>query len=322
MRGPRRRSSRSPRHRSSRRSEGVNSIDTPRHRNRVMPRRHHGSDRCQRERVGRERLERGGDCRRVAQIPRDAMDPGVSGSRQPAYHVAFGIADRQDHRRILLGGLGAQVGEGGIRHFAPLLVGFLLPLVASLLLRLDLVLQVVREDDAERRIRGREERVSLERLSGYAKRRLRHHDARRLDREEDCLLAEIGRPGGPERRVVVEDVEPPSERRDDQIVLPLLDRDVADFDRGEPALQLDPVSAPVLGEEQAELGPGEEEVPVDGVFLQRIDGAALGQVARDRAPGRALVVAPKHVGAKSPILWLSGCVDRVLSCEEAVRRLT
>src|SRR6185369_9832746 len=67
-------------------------------------------------------------------------------------------------------------------------------------------------------------------------------------------------------------------------------------DRRQAALQLDPLLAAVEREEEAELRPGEEEVGLLEVLHDRVDGPAPGQVAGDRGPRRALVVAPEEEG--------------------------
>jgi len=70
------------------------------------------------------------------------------------------------------------------------------------------------------------------------------------------------------------------------------------------------VLASVGGEEEPELGAGEEEVGIDVVLGQGVDGAVLRQVADDARPGLALVVALEEVGSEVAILVVvEGGVD-------------
>ena len=75
----------------------------------------------------------------------------------------------------------------------------------------------------------------------------------------------------PERRDVVDDPDPASVRREDEVVVARMDLEVADRDVGEvPALELRPRGAAVRRDPEAELGPEEKERRVDRVFLDHV----------------------------------------------------
>src|SRR5204863_3042387 len=68
------------------------------------------------------------------------------------------------------------------------------------------------------------------------------------------------------------------------------------------ALELDPLLPAVEREEEPELRAREEEVRLLEVLRDRVDGPALRQVARDRGPRRALVVAPVEMRREAAAL--------------------
>ena len=67
-------------------------------------------------------------------------------------------------------------------------------------------------------------------------------------------------------------------------------------------LELIPGGAAVPREENAELGPCEEQVRRHRIFGQRVDGPALGEVAGDRLPRATGVLAHEHVRFEVPLL--------------------
>src|SRR5262249_31749633 len=81
-----------------------------------------------------------------------------------------------------------------------------------------------------------------------------------------------------ERAHVVDDVEAAAVRRDDEVLVARVHEDVVDGDGGE-AAERDPVRAVVEGREEAELGPGVEEVGVGRVLADDLRGAVFGEIA-------------------------------------------
>ena len=164
-----------------------------------------------------------------------------------------------DDGRLLLTLLRAESVPRRVRHVLPLLDRLLFRRLPRLLQSLDLVLEVVGEDGAERRVRGGEERLSEEALLLQAVRGRGDEHPRALHGEDRGFPVEKLLRDSPERGVVVEDVEAAAERRRDEIALALLDGEVANRDDRHPALELDPFLPPVQREEDAELRSREEE---------------------------------------------------------------
>ena len=93
--------------------------------------------------------------------------------------------------------------------------------------------------------------------------------------------------------------------------MPLLDGQVAHHDGGQSDVQLGPLFAADLGEVEAELGAGEQQLGIDVILGERVDAAALGQVAADADPGLAAVGALDDVGLEVAILVVFvGHIDR------------
>ena len=133
--------------------------------------------------------------------------------------------------------------------------------------------------------------VALKRLARQAELRALDVEVRVARREERRLVRGDRRRHRAQRTVVVEDAEAAAERGDDEIVVPLLDPEVAHGDGREAALELDPLRAAVLRDEEAELRAGEEQLRIDAVFDERVAAAARRQVAGDRRPRLAAVAA-------------------------------
>ena len=69
-----------------------------------------------------------------------------------------------------------------------------------------------------------------------------------------------------------------------------MDFNVAHVDGGEVRLQLRPVLAAVLGVEQPELCPDEQQVGVDVIFRDGVRGAPVRQIAGDASPCAPAIV--------------------------------
>ena len=92
-----------------------------------------------------------------------------------------------------------------------------------------------------------------------------------------------------QRVIVVHDVHPASERSHDQIVVVLLDLQVAHGDDRHATLHGHPLQAAVDGGEQAEFGSAKQQIRVFVVLDDGVDGSAFGQIRRDGRPRFAAV---------------------------------
>ena len=249
----------------------------------------------------------------ITQVPRDALETGLDRTREPADDVARGIGDGENDRRILL----AALLEQGVprRHgdIAALGRDLLFLRLANLLLRLQLVLEVIGEHRAERRVGRREKRRAHETLlRPQAERGARDEHPGLLDREQRGLLGEqfVGRTtdGGQ----VVEDEKAAAKRGEDEVALAFLDREIADIDGGQAPLELDPALAGIGREEEAELGAAVEQPRLHRILQDGIDGAARGQVPGNGSPGLAPISALEHVRLEVALLVVvEGGVDGV-----------
>src|SRR5664280_2743228 len=163
-------------------------------------------------------------------------------------------------------------------------------------------LLVIGDDGGGRRVRPRVRGVAF-RPAARAERLLPHGAPRK---ERDVLLERLRREGA-ERREVVHDPDPAPVRRDDEVLLARLEREVADGDGREiAALELGPGLPRVERDPEPELGPEVEEAGPDGVLLDHVRPAAD---ARRRAgdplprlPGVARRVDPRrHVAEGVPV---------------------
>ena len=249
-------------------------------RQRALRRRREGSrDDGLRRRIGR----------RIAQVPGQALHPLGRFRLEAADHRSLVVENGQRDDRLLLLGLGAQRRQGRVGDVALLLDRLLLDLGARLLHRLGRLLEVPGESGAERRIVGGVEGLAEKTVLAIADPRAGDEEQGFAGREEHRLGVELLVVEAAQRLKVIEDVEAAAEGREDEVVLALLDREIAHLDRRQAALQLDPLLAAVGGEEEAELGAGEEEVPVARILDEGVDRAALRQVAGDRDPALAAV---------------------------------
>jgi hypothetical protein len=121
----------------------------------------------------------------------------------------------------------------------------------------------------------------------------------RAHREEMQVLASRGREVDEGRRVV-EDVDPPSVRAQDEIALPRVDEEVVDGD-GRQVLAPDrrPACPSIPAHPEGPLGPDEEDIGVLRVLADDADGAARGQVAGDCFPGLAMVGGEEEVDGEA-----------------------
>ncbi len=155
---------------------------------------------------------------------------------------------------------------------------------------------------AERRVRRREERLALVCLGAAAERPPLDVPLRPAHGEQLRLLLQGLLRDVAQRRVVVEYVEPATERGTDEIVLTCLDRQIAKRDVGRTARQLDPFTAAVDGEEDPELGTDEEQIRVDVILHEAPHDVPFREVAGDTGPATASIGALQHVGGEVAIL--------------------
>src|SRR6185437_7664614 len=94
-----------------------------------------------------------------------------------------------------------------------------------------------------------------------------------------------------ERTDIVENVDPPPVRSDDEVVRARLNDEIVDRHPWNAMRQLGPVRTAVDREEDTELRAGEQEVRLPRVLTHDLRRAAGRQVAGDRSPGLTVVVA-------------------------------
>src|SRR5207249_8297755 len=109
----------------------------------------------------------------------------------------------------------------------------------------DCLLQIVREGRAEGRIVGRVESLAQKSLAAHAILPRLDVEQSILHRQESRVPRKEVRRQAAQRRVVVEHIDTPPEGADYQIALPLLDRQVANGDGRQAALETVPFLAPV-----------------------------------------------------------------------------
>ena len=107
--------------------------------------------------------------------------------------------------------------------------------------------------------------------------------------EEDGVLADdrVGRLA--QGRDVVEDPQAAAVRRGDEVVVAGVDEEVVEGDRGHVQAEVGPARARVAAVVDAELGAEEEQVLVDRVLADDVDGLAVGDAGRGGGPGLAEV---------------------------------
>ncbi len=116
----------------------------------------------------------------------------------------------------------------------------------------------------------------------------------------------------PERRVVVQHVETAAEGRADEIVLTLLNDEVAERDIRHAASELGPLVAAIHGEEHAELRAEKQQLRVDVVLDDAPENVPIGQVRRDAPPAAAAVLAFQQVRRKvARLVVVDDDIDRV-----------
>ena len=228
--------------------------------------------------------------------------PGATRRRERSF-ACGAVGDGQE--RLLSASSSSSAGDlllCRIRRRRLLLLGGARRVLSALLQRLWCLANPVGDHRAIRRVLGHPVLFTLEPacLAGF--RHLHHSE---LAGEDVAILLENLSRRLPERRVVVQDVEAPAERREDEVVLAFLHRQVAHGNGGEVVAQADPLLAAVDGEEQAELGADEEEIGID-VILGK---ASVGPLA-GRSPAIDVQVTPRFAlfrmyGLKSSFLWLS-----------------
>ena len=114
--------------------------------------------------------------------------------------------------------------------------------------------------------------------------------------EQGGVLAEDGVGRLAQGRDVVEDPEAPAVGRGDEVVVARVDEEVVDGDRGHVQRQAGPARAAVAAEEDPEFRAQEEEVLVDRVLADDVDGLAVGDAGGDGRPGLAEVGRLEDVG--------------------------
>ena len=232
--------------------------------------------------------------------------------------VALFIRHDHHHRRLDLALLGAQLIERRIRRLravrlvALALIDLRLGLLALFAAAFQIVLQVVREEGAERRVRRGEVRLPLKRLARQPELRPLDVQLRVARREDRRFVGGDGRRHRAQRPHVIEHPEAAAERGDDEIVAALLKPEVAHRDGRKIALERNPRRAAVLRDEEAVLRPQVEELRIDAILHERIDAAARGKVPPDRDPCLPAVATPKHVRFEvAGLVVVEGGVDDV-----------
>ncbi len=222
------------------------------------------------------------------------MDPRGRRAVHTVDDRAVLVPDHHLYHGALLPHLGLEGVPAGERHVPPFLDSPL-ALLAIGLQRLVAVPQPVGEHGAERRVLGRPLLRALGVLDA-----LRPVPERRPGVEQHRLA---GEPVGAlaQRGVVVEDEDPAPERRRHQVLAVPVEHHVAERD-GRRAGQLRPLVAAVYGEEDAELGGGEEEVRVHVVLDRPPDQVPVRQVAGDGGPRAAPVRALHEVRREVAVL--------------------
>ena len=82
-----------------------------------------------------------------------------------------------------------------------------------------------------------------------------------------------------QRGVIIQHIKATAEGRQHDVVLALLNRDIAHLRHGESALELRPLLTAVDGDEQSELRAGEDEILVDVIRRQRRVGVEIGRAS-------------------------------------------
>src|SRR5262249_39119224 len=122
------------------------------------------------------------------------------------------------------------------------------------------------------------------------------------------------------RRVIVQDVNAPAKRADDEIIHLFLNGQVADGYGRQSSFEPDPALTAIGREVDAELRAGEEQVWIDMVLGNGQDRSVGGKIALDRDPVLAGVGALKDVRREIGVLVVieggENSLGRVLRSQE------
>ena len=188
--------------------------------------------------------------------------------------LARRVRDGQQQLRRLFIYFGGELRRRGI--FSRILLGS-----TQLFTGLQSVLQPIRDGGSVSRILGHPKRFALE---PAALARLRHKQRGFLHREDLRRLLKARGAHRPQRRIIVQHVEATAERGQHQVVLALLNGQVAHRDGGKVGAQTDPLLAAVHREEQTKLRPHKEQVRIHVILGESQRHAGRGQVAIDGRP--------------------------------------
>ncbi len=154
-------------------------------------------------------------------------------------------------------------------------------MLALLLLRAQLVFQIVSDLGAHGRIRGCEEHFALKSFARAAERRSWNIGQGVPYRKQCALLLQHFRTDGPQRGVVIQYVDATAESSHYQVVLALLNREIANLDGRQSAVQLNPLLAADGGEIQAKFSACKQQLGIHVVFHQRVHRSVFGKVSGD-----------------------------------------
>ena len=234
--------------------------------------------------------------RRQLQVPAHPVQARFRGSLDPADGLTPIVAHHEQHAGRSL--------DGFLREHVPAREVYVFPPFAQVTLGVAPSLRGGRGNVCEIVGKGRAERRVGRRVVGAAQGGFApglHGNVGdvppRVPHREQRACGQRARRNAPQRRVVVEHVEPSAERGADQVFISPLELDVPKRDRGRSA-ELEPVRSPIGGEVEPELRAEEEQVGILVILLQRPDYCTSGKVAGDRAPAAAAVGTLEHVRAQ------------------------
>src|SRR5206468_2223532 len=118
----------------------------------------------------------------------------------------------------------------------------------------------------------------------------------------DGSLRQCFRAQAAQRRVIVQHIDAATESSNHQVILLLLNGEIADGDRGQSALEADPVLAAVYRDVQPKLRAGKEQVRVLVILGKSEYRTVSRQVASNGNPGLACVDALLDIGNKIGVL--------------------
>ena len=158
------------------------------------------------------------------------------------------------------------------------------------------VAQEIRDDRAERRVRGRvfaiagSARAAASSGNGTVRVVLRRGFYREEVGTDPVCLADLLK-----WRDVVDDVDAAAVRADDEIVLAGVNHDVVDRYGRDVVFELSPEMSLRGREEHPELRADEEKVRLDEIFAYHLHRSVRGEIAADRSPVHAVVVALENI---------------------------